>query len=73
MGNERVSTHYGQMIEYLRMNGFVPPGSRGTLGESVDDGRTRTGSRALSQPQIFSVAALICEAVSSGKTDLVLR
>jgi hypothetical protein len=21
--------HYGQMVEYLRMNGIVPPGSRG--------------------------------------------
>jgi len=21
--------HYGQMVEYLRMNGFVPPASRG--------------------------------------------
>jgi len=23
--------HYGQMVEYLRMNGIVPPASRGTL------------------------------------------
>jgi hypothetical protein len=29
VSSERVSTHYGQMIEYLRMNGIVPPASRG--------------------------------------------
>jgi len=23
------SDHYGQMVEYLRMNGIVPPASRG--------------------------------------------
>ena len=23
------SNHYGQMVEYLRMNGVVPPASRG--------------------------------------------
>jgi len=29
VGSERVSTHYGQIVEYLRMNGIVPPASRG--------------------------------------------
>jgi hypothetical protein len=24
--------HYGQMVEYLRMNGIVPPASRGKSG-----------------------------------------
>src|SRR5438128_9433818 len=27
--------HYGQIVEYLRMNGIVPPASRGQQGESV--------------------------------------
>jgi hypothetical protein len=27
--SEQVSTHYGKMIEYLRMNGIIPPASRG--------------------------------------------
>ena len=26
-----VADHYGQLVEYLRMNGIVPPGSRGGL------------------------------------------
>jgi hypothetical protein len=28
-GVAHVSNHYGQMVEYLRMNGIVPPASRG--------------------------------------------
>jgi hypothetical protein len=28
-GVEHASDHYGQMVEYLRMNGIVPPSSRG--------------------------------------------
>jgi len=30
LGVAHVSDHYGQMVEYLRMNGIVPPASRGT-------------------------------------------
>jgi len=29
-GVAHASDHYGQMVEYLRMNGIVPPASRGT-------------------------------------------
>jgi hypothetical protein len=28
-GITHASNHYGQMVEYLRMNGIVPPASRG--------------------------------------------
>ena len=28
-GIAHASDHYGQMVEYLRMNGIVPPASRG--------------------------------------------
>jgi len=28
-GVEHAYDHYGQMVEYLRMNGIVPPASRG--------------------------------------------
>jgi len=28
-GVTHASNHYGQMVEYLRMNGIVPPASRG--------------------------------------------
>jgi hypothetical protein len=27
-GVEHAGDHYGQMVEYLRMNGIVPPASR---------------------------------------------
>jgi hypothetical protein len=28
--------HYGQLVEYLRMNGIVPPDSRPKRNESAD-------------------------------------
>jgi len=28
-GVEHAYDHYGQMVEYLRMNGIIPPASRG--------------------------------------------
>ncbi len=31
--------HYGQLIEYLRMNGIVPPASRGSSGNARASGR----------------------------------
>jgi len=34
VGGERVSTHYGQIVEYLRMNGIVSPASRGQAGRA---------------------------------------
>jgi hypothetical protein len=31
MGIAHMLDHYGQMVEYLRMNGIVPPASRGSM------------------------------------------
>lgn len=31
--------HYGQLVEYLRMNGIVPPSSRGSSGNTPASGR----------------------------------
>jgi DinB superfamily len=31
--------HYGQLVEYLRMNGIVPPASRGSSGKTPASGR----------------------------------
>jgi uncharacterized damage-inducible protein DinB len=33
--------HYGQMVEYLRMNGIVPPASRGKSDDTPDPARSR--------------------------------
>jgi uncharacterized damage-inducible protein DinB len=30
-GMAHMMDHYGQMVEYLRMNGIVPPASRGSM------------------------------------------
>jgi uncharacterized damage-inducible protein DinB len=39
--------HYGQLVEYLRMNGIVPPGSRREGKTSVADQTTPNISRAI--------------------------
>ncbi|MGH9563108.1 MAG: hypothetical protein ACRD3S_16770 [Terracidiphilus sp.] len=31
LGIAHVMDHYGQLVEYLRMNGIVPPASRGSM------------------------------------------
>jgi hypothetical protein len=45
--------HYGQMVEYLRMNGIVPPASRATTGKlSVPSQRVKEASFLMS-PRIW--------------------
>jgi hypothetical protein len=39
------SDHYGQMVEYLRMNHVVPPASRGKAAKTIPKGRSKCETR----------------------------
>ena len=47
------SNHYGQMVEYLRMNGIVPPASRSIVA-CLPDGAARPGAPIDHRPAIRS-------------------
>jgi hypothetical protein len=44
---EHAFDHYGQMVEYLRMNGIVPPASRGTCDASPSQPSKTPGPRVV--------------------------
>jgi uncharacterized damage-inducible protein DinB len=55
--------HYGQLVEYLRMNGIVPPGSRRAANDSISDQANLNIGQALdfwitnAEKEIVSAAA----------------